>query len=67
MKQFHAKDTEIMKHYIRIGEGKQGYGEKMWYRRFVLWTLFLGNATEEYDQYQVYMKMKILYTFVWIA
>ena len=55
MKQFHAKDTEIMKHYIRIGEGKQGYGEKMWftanmwYRRYVLWTLFLGNATEEYN------------------
>jgi len=22
---------------------------------------FLCNATEEYDQYQVYMKMKILY------
>lgn len=53
--QFHSKDEQIMKYYIRLAEGKQGYGDKMWftaniwYRRYVLWTLFLQTKTEEYD------------------
>lgn len=55
MTNFHKKDKEIMENYIQIGHGKQGYGEKMWftanlwYRRYVLWTLFLGSAIDEYD------------------
>ena len=53
--EYHERDKQIMKNYIAIGEGKAGYGEKMWftanlwYRRYVLWKLFLATSTEEYD------------------
>ena len=52
---YHKKDKEIMNHFISIGEGKAGWGDKMWftanmwYRRYVLWELFLGSSVEEYD------------------
>ena len=53
--EYHQRDKEITRNYIAIGEGKAGYGEKMWftanmwYRRYVLWKLFLATSTEEYD------------------
>jgi len=53
--QYHKKDKEIMDYFISIAEGKAGYGDKMWftanmwYRRYVLWELFLRNSSEEYD------------------
>ena len=53
--EYHDKDKEITRNYIAIGQGKAGYGEKMWftasmwYRRYVLWKLFLATSTEEYD------------------
>ena len=53
--QYHEKDKEIMNYFISIAEGKAGYGDKMWftanmwYRRYVLWELFLSNSIQEYD------------------
>ena len=53
--QYHEKDKEIMDYFISIAKGKAGYGDKMWftanmwYRRYVLWELFLNNSIEEYD------------------
>lgn len=44
-----------MDNFISIAKGKAGYGDKMWftanmwYRRYVLWELFLSNSIEEYD------------------
>ena len=53
--QYHKKDKEIMDYFISIAEGKAGWGDKiwftanLWYRRYVLWELFLSNSKEEYD------------------
>ena len=53
--EYHDRDQKITKNYIALGEGKAGYGEKMWftasmwYRRYVLWRLFLSTATDEYS------------------
>ena len=53
--QYHEKDKEIMDYFISIAKGKAGYGDKMWftanmwYRRYVLWELFLSNSIQEYD------------------